>query len=177
MKFTETPLSGAYIIDLDRIEDERGFFARTFCVKEFSARGIILNIVQANTSYNKKRGTVRGMHYQLPPHAEPKLIRCVRGSIYDVIIDLREDSETYLKWFAAELNEQNQKMIYVPEGFAHGFQTLVDDTEVFYQMGEYYHQEAATGVRWDDSKFQIFWPLEVAVISVKDRSYPLFHVK
>jgi dTDP-4-dehydrorhamnose 3,5-epimerase len=168
MIFTETKLKGAYIIELEKLEDERGFFARTFCQDEFRKHGLNPCIAQCNISYNKKKGTLRGMHYQAKPYEEAKLVSCIQGSIYDVIIDLREDSETYCQWFAVELSTLNSQL-YVPEGFAHGFQTLEDGTTVFYQMSEFYHPESSRGVRWDDPKFKIYWPLLNPIISVKDR--------
>ncbi|MBI5418633.1 MAG: dTDP-4-dehydrorhamnose 3,5-epimerase [Deltaproteobacteria bacterium] len=174
MIFTETALKGAYVIDLQPMEDERGYFARSFCRKEFAQYGLKFDVAQCNVSFNRKKGTLRGMHFQLPPKAEAKLVRCARGSIYDVIVDLRSNSPTYCRWTALELTESNLKMFYIPEGFAHGFQTLSDDTEVFYQMFEFYSPEHASGVRWDDPAFGIRWPLDNPVISRKDRSYPLF---
>lgn len=174
MKFIETKLKGAYIIELEPMEDERGFFARSFCQKEFEEHGLNPRIVQCNISYNKKKGTLRGMHYQGVPHEEAKLVSCLRGAIYDVIIDLRPSSTTYCKWFAVELSAQNYKMLYVPEGFAHGFQTLENNTVVFYQMSEFYHPECARGVRWDDKAFGITWPLSVKITSNKDRSLSRF---
>ena len=173
MKFIETRLKGAFIIEPERLEDERGFFARTFCQKEFEAHGLNSKIVQCNISYNKRKGTLRGMHYQAAPMAEAKLVSCTRGAIYDVIIDLRPESPTYCQWIADELNTENRKMIYIPEGFAHGFQTLEDDTEVFYHMSEFYSPEHARGVRWDDSAFGIEWPLDMKMISEKDKNYLL----
>ena len=172
MIFTETELRGAFIIEPEPIRDERGFFARTWCKKEFSGHGLNPNLAQCNTSFNKKRGTLRGMHYQAAPFAEAKLVRCTMGAIYDVIIDIRKESETYLKWFACELTAQNRKMLYVPEGFAHGFQTLEDNTEVFYQMSESYHEEYARGIRWNDPAFSIIWLANVNLISERDSSYP-----
>ena len=173
MKFIETRLKGAFIIEPERLEDERGFFARTFCQKEFEAHGLNSKIVQCNISYNKRKGTLRGMHYQAAPMAEAKLVSCTRGAIYDVIIDLRPKSPTYCQWIADELNTENRKMIYILEGFAHGFQTLEDDTEVFYHMSEFYSPEHARGVRWDDPVFGIEWPLNTKIISEKDKNYPL----
>ena len=173
MRFTETRLKGAFIIEPERLEDERGFFARTFCQKEFEAHGLNPRMVQCNISYNKHKGTLRGMHYQAAPMAEAKLVRCTRGAIYDVIIDLRPESPTYCQWLAEELNAENSKMIYIPEGFAHGFQTIEGDTEVFYQMSEFYSPEHARGVRWDDSAFGIEWPLDMKMISEKDKNYLL----
>ena len=178
MIFTETKLKGAlkgaFIIEPERIEDERGFFARTFCAKEFEARGLTPRFVQCNISFNKKKGTLRGMHYQAAPHAETKLIRCTRGAIYDVIIDLRTDSPTWKHWVAVELTGDNHRMLCIPEGLAHGFQTLEDDTEVFYQMSEFYHPGAARGLRWDDPTFGIDWPMEISSISARDAGYPEF---
>lgn len=174
MIFKETKLKGAYIIELEPLEDERGFFARTYCQKKFKKNGINIKIVQCNVSYNRKRGTLRGMHYQKAPHEEAKLISCLRGAIYDVIIDLRSDSPTYCQWFAIELSSNNYRILYVPEGFAHGFQTLDDDTVIFYQMSESYYPECAMGVRWDDKTFGIKWPrITSRIISEKDLNYPL----
>jgi len=175
MKFIETRLKGAFIIEPERLEDERGFFARTFCHEEFEAHGLNHIFMQCNISYNKHKGTLRGMHYQVAPMAEAKLVRCTRGAIYDVIIDLRPESPTYCQWLAEELNAENSKMVYIPEGFAHGFQTLEDDTEVFYQMSEFYSPEHARGVRWDDLVFGIEWPeVENQVVSKKDSNYSLW---
>lgn len=174
MIFRETKLQGAYVIEPELLEDGRGAFARTWSQDEFAARGLNPRVVQCNTSYNKLRGTLRGMHYQISPHEEAKLVRCTSGAIYDVIVDLREKSPTRSKWIGFELSAHNRQMLYVPEGFAHGFQTLADDTEVFYQISAYYHQESARGVRWDDPAFGIEWPLEASVISERDRSHPFF---
>lgn len=174
MRFVSTPLAGAYLVEPEEIADERGFFARTWCRDEFAGHGLNPNLVQCNISYNKLRGTLRGMHYQKAPHAEVKLVRCTQGAIYDVIIDLRNESPTYYQWFGVELTAENRKAIYVPEGFAHGFITLTDDAEVLYQMSESYHAECAAGVRWNDKTFSIDWPVEVTVISERDRSYPEF---
>lgn len=174
MKFMETKLEGAYIIEPERLEDERGFFARTFCQKEFEANGLNTRLVQCSTSYNKRKGTLRGMHYQVAPMAEAKLVRCTRGAIYDVIIDLRQESPTYSKWAAVELTADNRLMLYIPEGFAHGFQTLEDDTEVFYQMSEFFSPEYARGMRWDDPAFGIEWPISNPILSEKDRTYKGF---
>jgi len=173
MIFAETLLKGAFVIDLQPMEDERGLFARSFCRDEFGRMGLKTEVAQCNVSQNRKKGTLRGMHFQLPPKAEAKLVRCTRGAVYDVIVDLRADSGTYRRWTAVELTERNLKMLYIPEGMAHGFQTLADDTEVFYQMFEYYSPEHASGVRWDDPAFGIRWPLDNPVISRKDLSYPL----
>ncbi len=185
MLFTETKLKGAYIIEPEKFEDDRGFFARTFCRKEFESHGLNPNIVQCNISYNRKKGTLRGMHYQAAPYEEAKLVSCIRGAIYDVIIDLRPDSPTYRQWVAVTLygfnfsthsliHSSTHKLLYIPEDFAHGFLTLEDDTEVFYQMSEFYMPEYARGIRWNDSAFNISWPIEVAVISEKDKKYDDF---
>jgi dTDP-4-dehydrorhamnose 3,5-epimerase len=172
MIFRETELRGVYIIEPELIQDERGFFARTWSQEEFASHGLNSKLVQCNSSFNKHLGTLRGMHYQIPPHEEAKLVRCTAGAIYDVIVDLREDSPTRSKWIGVELSAGNRLMVYIPEGFAHGFQTLEDDTEVFYQISEYFHTESARGVRWDDPAFGINWPLGISVISERDRSYP-----
>jgi dTDP-4-dehydrorhamnose 3,5-epimerase len=174
MQFSETKLKGAYIIEIERIEDERGFFARTWCKKVFEEQGLNSNLVQCNLSFNVKRGTLRGMHYQIAPHEEDKLVSCISGSIYDVIIDLRENSPTFCKWQAIELTAVNRLMLYIPKGFAHGFQTLQDDTCVFYQMSEFYYPESAKGLRWNDPAFSIMWPNEEMIISDKDCSYSNF---
>ena len=174
MMFTETKLKGAFIIEPEKFEDERGFFARTFCRKEFEAHGLNPNLVQCNISFNKKRGTVRGMHFQVKPYEEAKLVSCLRGAIYDVIIDLRPNSPTYRQWVAVELSGENFRLLYIPEGFAHGFQTLQDNTVVFYQMSESYHPESSRGLRWDDPVFGIKWPISVKSISTRDRTYPSF---
>jgi dTDP-4-dehydrorhamnose 3,5-epimerase len=169
MKFIETKLKGAFLIDPEFLEDERGFFARTCCRKEFEQRGLNSDWVQCNISYNKRKGTLRGMHYQVDPYAEVKLVRCTMGSVYDVIIDLRPDSKTYRQWIAAELSSENRKMIYIPQGFAHGFQTLVDNSEIFYQMSTFYASECARAVRWNDPYFEIHWPEAERTISKKDQ--------
>ena len=174
MKFIETPLDGAYIVEIEATEDERGSFARSWCQKEFEEHGLNSRIVQCNISLNKKKGTLRGMHFQIEPFAEAKLVRCTRGAIYDVIIDLRENSPSFKKWFAVELSESNQKMLYIPEGFAHGFQTLEDNTEVFYQMSEFYYPEYSRGIRWNDPLFSIQWPEGERIIAKKDQEYPDF---
>lgn len=174
MIFKETKLKGAYIIDVERREDDRGSFSRTFCQNEFNAYGLKMNVAQCNTSFNRKRGTLRGMHFQIAPKAEAKLVRCTRGAIYDVILDLRPGSSTYCSWDAVELTPDNNRMLYIPEGFAHGFQTLADNTEVFYQMFEFYSPEHASGVRWDDPAFGITWPVADPIISEKDRSYAFY---
>jgi dTDP-4-dehydrorhamnose 3,5-epimerase len=173
MIFQETSLPGAFVIEPERFEDERGFFARTWCRREFAQRGLSVELAQCNTSFNTKKGTLRGMHFQVAPHAEIKLVRCTRGAIYDAIIDLRPDSPAYRRWFAVELTAENLRQLYIPAGFAHGFQTLADGSEVFYQMSEFYHPDSARGVRWDDPALGIIWPLPVSVISPRDRTYPL----
>jgi dTDP-4-dehydrorhamnose 3,5-epimerase len=174
MIFKETKLKGAYIIELELIEDDRGFFARSFCKNEFEKLGLNPNIVQCNISYSKKRGTLRGMHYQVAPYEESKIVSCRRGTIYDVILDLRLDSPTYCQWFALELSADNFKMLYIPEGLAHGFQTLEDNTVVFYQMSEFFYSEYARGVRWDDPLFRIKWPIPDTILSKKDKKYEDF---
>ena len=172
MIFTETHLKGAYIIDINPFTDARGFFARVWCQKEFEAHGLVPRMVQTNISFNNAQGTLRGMHYQLAPSEETKLVRCTKGAIYDVIVDLRQDSPTYLQWVGVELTANNYKMLYVPEHFAHGFQTLETDTEVTYQVSQFYAPQFERGVRYDDPAFRIAWPLAVRVISDKDRSWP-----
>lgn len=174
MIFVETALPGAFVIEMDRRDDERGFFARSWCQQEFKDRGLNPRLVQCNVSFNKKRGTLRGMHYQAKPYEEAKLVRCTRGALYDVIIDLRAGSPTYLQWEAVELTEQNRRMLYIPEGCAHGFQTLEDGTEVFYQMSEAHRPAYARGVRWNDPAFGIHWPDGERVISARDNAYPNF---
>lgn len=171
MKFTETKLKGAYIIELEKLADERGYFARTWCQKEFLDHGLDVDLVQCNVSQNPRKGTLRGMHYQDPPHAETKLVRCTRGAIFDAIVDLRPDSETFLEWIAAELTADNGKMMYIPKGFAHGFQTLEENSMVFYQVSEFYAREYCRGVRWNEPRLKIPWPHEVAVISPQDRGW------
>ncbi|MCK5608108.1 dTDP-4-dehydrorhamnose 3,5-epimerase [Candidatus Pacearchaeota archaeon] len=171
MKFIETKLKGVYIIEPARLEDERGFFARTFCQKEFEAHGLNSKMVQCSISYNKSKGTLRGMHYQVAPKAEAKLVRCTKGAIYDVVIDIMPDSPDYCKWIAVELNSKNRFVLYIPEGFAHGFQTLEDHTEVFYQMSEFYSPECSRGVRWNDSAFGIEWHVLNPLLSENDKSY------
>jgi dTDP-4-dehydrorhamnose 3,5-epimerase len=173
MKFAESKLKGTFIIMPELIEDERGFFARTFCRREFEEHGLNPDLVQCNISFNIKTGTLRGMHYQVKPHAEVKLVRCITGAIYDVIVDLRPASPTFRQWFAVELSAVNRKMIYIPEGFAHGFQTLTDNTELIYQHSAFHSPEYERGVRFDDPDLDIVWPLDVSVISPRDQGYPL----
>jgi dTDP-4-dehydrorhamnose 3,5-epimerase len=172
MLFTETSLPGAYVIDLDRREDERGFFARAWCRREFETHGLDAELVQCNLSSNPRAGTLRGMHYQVPPDAETKLVRCVRGAIFDAIVDVRVDSSTFGEWLGVELSAENGRMLYVPEGFAHGFETLVDGTDVYYQVSAYYAPGAEQGLRWDDPAVAIEWPLPPTIISRKDASWP-----
>ena len=173
MIFTETRLKGAYIIDIDRKEDSRGFFARAFCQKEFEAYGLKAVIAQANVAFNHKRGTLRGMHFQYPPAAETKLVRCTRGAILDIIVDLRPESATYLQHIAVELNEDNHRALYVPERFAHGYQVLQDNTETSYQVGEFYTPSAEDGLLYDDPRLGLVWPLPVTVVSEKDQGFGL----
>ncbi|NES17544.1 MAG: dTDP-4-dehydrorhamnose 3,5-epimerase [Symploca sp. SIO3E6] len=174
MLFTETKLQGAFIIDLELKEDPRGFFARTFCGKEFEEHGLKSVVAQCNMSFNHKQGTLRGMHYQTPPAAETKLVRCTQGAIYDVIIDMRPDSSTYLEHIGVELTAENRRALYVPEMFAHGYQALTDGAEVIYQVGEFYTPGYERGLRYDDPTFKIEWPQPVTVISDKDSSWSLF---
>ena len=171
MIFTETQLAGAFLIDLERFEDGRGFFARSWSVKEFGERGLESGLAECNISFNHKKDTLRGMHYQASPHGQTKIVRCTMGSVYDVIIDLGPTSPTFKQWIGVELTARNRRMLYVPEGFAHGFHTLEADTEVFYQMSEVYVPESGRGVRWNDPVFGIVWPEMPAVISEGDRTY------
>ena len=175
MIFTETQLRGAFLLEPQKLEDERGFFARAFCAKKFAEHGLSPRFVQCNISFSKMKGTLRGMHYQVAPHGEAKVVRCTRGAIYDVIIDLRPDSKTYCKWIAVELSADNYKMLYAPGGFAHGFQTLAPESEVFYLMSEFYAPECARSVRWNDPAFGIRWPLPNPILSPKDQSLPDYH--
>jgi dTDP-4-dehydrorhamnose 3,5-epimerase len=168
---TETKLKGAFLIEPERLEDERGFFARTWCQREFAARGLNATWVQSSVSFNRTKGTLRGMHYQKAPYEETKLVRCTMGAIFDVLVDLRPGSPTFQQWTAAELTAENRRMLYVPCGVAHGFQTLVDNTEVCYEISEFYHPEAAGGVCWNDPAFGIPWPLPVGPMSERDRSF------
>lgn len=172
MRFFPATLRGAFRIEMDRLEDARGFLARTWCAREAQEHGLNPRVVQCITSFNGGRGTLRGMHFQAAPHEEAKLVRCIRGALVDVILDLRPDSPTFRNWEAFELTEQNGTALYIPEGIAHGFQTLADDTEVFYQMSEFYVGAAARGVRWNDPAFGIVWPLPDPILSPKDAGYP-----
>jgi dTDP-4-dehydrorhamnose 3,5-epimerase len=174
MRFTETKVAGAFLIEPEPIADERGFFARTWCREEFADHGLTAELAQANISFNHRQGTLRGLHYQAAPHAEAKLVRATRGAIWDLALDLRRDSPTYLAWFGAELSDANRHMLYVPEGCAHGFLTLTDGAEVAYQMSAPFAPQAARGVRFDDPAFGITWPGEVVVINERDRTYPDF---
>ena len=180
MIFGETPLSEAYLVDLDTHGDDRGFFARVFCAREFDGQGLPAQFVQVNTSLSARKGTLRGMHYQLSPHAETKLVRCIQGALYDTILDLRRDSPTFGRSFGAELSAENRRMMVVPKGFAHGFITLADDTEALYFVDEYYAPDSERGVRWNDPRFSISWPIEPVVLSERDRSFrdfdPAWHL-
>lgn len=174
MIFSQTPIPGVWVIDIDPRRDERGFFARTWCREEFERHGLDARLVQCNISYNERRHTLRGMHFQCAPHEEPKLVRCTRGRMYDVVLDLRRDSPTFCRWYAIELSAENRRALFIPAGCAHGFLTLEDSTEVLYQMGEYYHPESARGVRWNDPAFGIEWPTDAPILSPRDASYPDF---
>ena len=174
MKFTETKLKGAFVVEIEKLADDRGFFARSWCRKEFEAQGLTSRVVQSNVSFNRKKGTLRGLHYQIAPRQECKLIRCTRGAIYDVIIDLRAESPTYKQWVGVDLTADNYRMLFVPEDFAHGFITLTDNTEITYQVSQFYTPGAEKGIRFNDPAFNIQWPLDVLVISDKDRGWPDF---
>jgi|SRR5688572_6566016 dTDP-4-dehydrorhamnose 3,5-epimerase len=172
MKFTETPLRGSYIIDLEPFSDERGWFARTYCKNEFSQIGHSKEWVQLNHSVTNRRGSIRGMHFQFPPHTEIKMVRCIAGSIYDVIIDLREGSPTFLQWVGTELSAANRRMLYIPEGFAHGFQALADNCELIYHHTSFYTPGSEGGIRFDDKRINIQWPGKVTDISARDSQHP-----
>lgn len=174
MLFTPTPIPSAYIVDVEKRADDRGFFARGWCAREFGEHGLVTNFVQGNIGSSAKRGTLRGMHYQVVPHEEAKLIRCTRGAVWDVVLDVRRESPTFGQSFGAELTADNHRMLYVPPGCAHGYQALTDDAEVFYLVSAFYAPEAERGIRYDDPAFNIEWPLDVTVISEKDGSWPLF---
>lgn len=174
MIFTETHLPGAYLIEPEKLGDDRGFFARTFCRQEFEEHGLNPNVMQCNISFNRRVGTLRGMHYQQAPFAEAKLVRCTAGSIYDVIIDLRATSPSFKRHVAFELSAENRRMLYIPEGFAHGFQTLEDNTEIFYQMSQPYAPDHARGVRWNDPAFGVEWPTAARIVIERDQQYPDF---
>jgi dTDP-4-dehydrorhamnose 3,5-epimerase len=174
MIFTETQLRGAFVIDIEKKEDQRGFFARTFCEREFSEKGLETSFVQSSISHNTHKGTLRGMHYQAAPYEEVKVVRCTAGALYDVIVDLRPASPTFKKHFGVELTAQNCRMLYIPKQFAHGFQTLQDHTEILYQMTQFYSPESARGVRWNDPAFGINWPPDERIINERDQTYPDF---
>lgn len=174
MKFVRTTLPGAFRVEMDRLEDDRGFFARSWCAREAEEQALNPRVAQCNVSFNRRRGTLRGMHFQAAPHEEAKLVRCTRGALFDVIVDLRPNSPTFRKWEAFELTDGNGLAIYVPAGFAHGFQTLVDDTEVLYQMSEFYVGASARGVRWNDPTFGILWPLSDPILSARDATFADF---
>ena len=177
MIFTETSLSNAFVIDVEPTEDDRGYFARTWCRQEFEEHGLETRFAQANVAFNHQRGTLRGMHYQVAPSEETKLVRCPRGAIYDVIVDLRPNSPTYEEYVGFELTESNGRLLYVPPGFAHGYQTLVDNSEVAYQVSELYAPDCERGARFDDPAFGISWPLDVSIISDKDSNHPLRYAR
>ena len=177
MIFRETAIEGVWVVEPERYEDERGFFARTWDVDDFARRGLTSRLVQCSISFNRRRGTLRGMHFQAAPHEEAKLVRCTSGSIFDVAVDLRTESATFRHWVGTELSAENRLAMYVPEGCAHGFLTLTDDSEVAYQISEFYAPDAARGVRWDDPAIGIVWPGEVLVINERDRSYPDLEAK
>lgn len=172
MNFQETPLTGAYVIDPERITDQRGFFARIWCKNELRERQLETELAQSNVGFSHRRGTLRGLHFQQAPHTEVKLVRCSRGSMFDVIVDLRPESASYKRWFGVVLSEENRKMLYVPAGCAQGYITLADNTEMYYHTSEFFHPESASGVRHDDLEFGIVWPIEIAVISQQDREWP-----
>ena len=174
MIFTPTPLHGAYVIEPEPLEDHRGFFARISCLREFEAHGLEMPFIQCSISFNKSRGTIRGMHYNVCPYEESKLVRCTMGSVYDVIVDLRPDSPTLRQYFAVTLSATNRKMLYVPKGFAHGLQTLEDNSEVFYQISDFYEPSHARGFRWNDPAFEIRWPLEETIMHERDKTYADF---
>lgn len=173
MNFIKTGFAGLFVIEINAINDARGFFARSFCVREFENLGLDPAVAQCNISFNEKAGTLRGLHYQAAPFEEAKLVRCTSGAIYDVVVDIRNGSPTYLQWYTVELTAENHRMIFIPKGFAHGFQTLVEGSEVFYMMSEFYHPESARGLRWNDPALAVRWPLANPIVSEKDQAYPL----
>ena len=177
MKFLETKLVGVFEIHLELNSDDRGFFARTWCEREFANRGLASKVVQCSVSLSRRKGTLRGIHYQAAPFAEAKIVRCTAGAIYDVVLDLREESTSFKQWFGTVLSAENRKSLYIPERCGHGFLTLAGETEVLYQMSEFYHPESALGVRWNDPAFQIEWPGKIEMISERDRTYPDFEAK
>ena len=174
MTFTPTAVQGAWLVALQRLEDERGFFARSFCQREFEAHGLDPRLAQCNVSFNAKRGTLRGLHYQAAPHEEAKVVRCTQGAVWDVVVDLRPGSPTFKRWHGVELDASNRLALYVPAGCAHGFQTLADNAEVLYLMSEFYHPESARGLPWDDPAFGIRWPLAEPILSARDRAFTRF---
>jgi len=174
LKFTETKINGVFLIEIEKIEDDRGFFARTLDKQEFQKRKLIENFVQCSISYNKKKGTIRGMHFQLPPYEETKIVSCVRGKIFDVLVDLQKNSSTFKQWESNELSSENHKMLYIPKGIAHGFQTLEDDSGIYYQMSQYHKSEYYKGIRFDDQNFKIKWPLPISAISKNDKNWETF---
>ena len=174
MRFTPTPIAGAFLIEPEPVADERGFFARTFCREEFLAHGLNPNLVQCSISFNRQKGTVRGMHYQAKPHEEAKMVRCTQGAIHDVLVDIRRDSPSFGQWCELTLTAENRHAVYIPEGVAHGFQTMTDNAEVLYQMAELFHPECASGFCWNDPAFGIVWPEKISIISARDRDYPKF---
>ena len=173
MTFSETNLQGSYVIDLNTFTDERGWFARTYCKNEFHAIGHIAEWVQMNHSFTRQKGSIRGMHYQLPPFSEIKMVRCIAGAVYDVIVDLRKGSSTFMQWFGTELSAANKKMLYIPEGFAHGFQTLTSDCELIYHHSQFYTPGAEGGIKFDDPSIKINWPMPVTAVSERDNQHPL----
>lgn len=178
MIFHPTPIDGAYLVDIKKIEDERGFFGRAYCANTFREKGIPFTVAQANVGYSRKKGTLRGLHYQVAPHEEAKLVRCIRGAVFDVIIDLRKESKSYGRWFGAELSAGSHRLFHVPRGTAHGYLSLVDNSEIMYLVSEFYTPGAESGIRWNDPAFAIQWPLtENLIISEKDRAWPDFSLK
>ncbi len=177
MIFNSTSLEGVQLIEPEKLKDERGFFARTFCIRDFHLHGINMQIVQANISYNRLKHTLRGMHYQAPPYEEEKIVQCTKGAIYGVLIDIRPDSTTFTEWAGFNLSGENRNILYIPKGFAHGFLTLKDHTEVIYLMSEFHRPDAERGIRWNDSFFEISWPDEIRIISEKDQKWPPFNPK
>jgi dTDP-4-dehydrorhamnose 3,5-epimerase len=171
LRFVETPLRGAFVMEIEPRPDDRGYFARTYCEEELAAQGVAPRIVQCNVSFNHRRGTLRGLHYQIAPHEEAKIVSCIQGAIFDVIVDLRAGSPTYGRWTSVELTAASHRMLYVPEGFAHGFQTLTDEATVYYQMSAFYRPEAARGLRWDDPALGISWPLADPILSPRDAAF------
>lgn len=172
MIFSETPIPGAFVIEPTRIEDHRGFFARIWCTHELEQQGLETRLVQSNVGFSLRKGTLRGLHFQEPPHAEVKIVRCTKGSVFDVIVDLRPESPTYTRWFGSELSADNCTMLYIPQGCAQGYITLVDNTEIYYHTSDFYHPKSASGIRFDDPEFGIVWPVEISIISQQDRQWP-----